>query len=379
MSKSPTAAPGSSLYNDSWHRPHADHQGEVPTVHLDSGPLGLRVTLNQWGPRGTALATVYNQAISNWGEEPSYIEHDDELTTEQLKVVEAIFDGKHLSNALEAISFSFTVEGCTRACTHELVRTRVGASFAQHGGRDNDWRHRSWTVPETLRRLNQHLDLSLPHPLVEAFGDNLVAMGSNLDLHKMLVPFERENESEADALLRMVLYFQKAFYGAAVDLGIPWQDARRILGIGHQTYIHCNYNYLALKGVTAHRLEHGAVDWEIDCVAQLMVREVWLNCPRLMARRLRSHSDAAGVNKFATLYSWPPNGKHPEPRDYDPKYPTKFTRDQMPFWVLDPICYIDATYPVRWIPTDGVFPHDVYAGRLKTANEVARALGVEEI
>jgi thymidylate synthase (FAD) len=320
---------GTSLYNDSWHRPHADHNGQVPSVLLSDGPGGLRVSLDQWGPQGTALATIYNQAVSNWGETPSYVEYDYELTPEQMKVVEAILDGKHLSNALEAVSFSFTINGCTRACTHELVRTRVGASYAQHGGRDNDWRHRRWTIPETINRMNG--DTAKGTAFLQDFQRYLSDLGVNLiDLD--VVTEQMTEPRAAERVLRMVLAMEKAYYAASVDNGIPWQDARRILGIGHQTYIHANYNYLALKGVTAHRLEHGAVDWEIDCVAQLMVREVYLKCPRVLAKRLRSHSDASGVNKFATLYSWPPNQKHPEPKDYDATKPTQFTRCRSGCW-----------------------------------------------
>lgn len=349
-----------SLYCDDWHRPHADHAGEVPTVAMDRGPQGLKVTLDQWGPEGTALAVLFNQAVSNWGEEPSRVRYDHELTDADLKVVDAILAGQHLSNAMEAISFSFTIEGCTRACTHELVRSRVGASFAQHGGRDNDWRHRRWTLPETVARLMDH-------------EERKADLSARAAKHMQ----EFGYSAQADDPIHYALCMQKALYAAMVDSGIPWQDARRILGIGHQTYIHANYNLLALKGVTAHRLEHGAVDWEIDCVAQLMVRAVWLRCPRRIARILRSHSDASGVNKFATLYSWPPNGKHPVPTNWNPDRPTQFTREQMPFWVLDPVCYIDAGYPVTWIPTDGAWPVEVWRKRVIFADSVAASLDVE--
>lgn len=369
---------GASLYDDSWHRPHSDHANQTPTTLIDDGPFGLKVTLNQWGPQGTALATLYNQAVSNWGETPCRVSCDADLTPKQMSVVEAILDGKHLSNAMEAITMSFTIEGCTRACTHELVRTRVGASFAQHGGRDNDWRHRHWTMPETIRRLfakDRNAGM-----LTNDFAKVMECMGVDIDRFKVEELMESpDGKVEPDALLKLVLKFQKGLYAVLVDNGIPWQDARRILGIGHQTYIHANYNYLALKGVTAHRLEHGACDWEIDCVAQLMVREVWLKCPTVLARRLRSHSDASLTNKFATLYSWPPNGKHALPVGYDATIRTQFTRDQMPFWVLDPVCYVDAAYPVTWIPTEGRFPWEQYRTRLAFAKKIAESLGRESL
>jgi hypothetical protein len=49
----------------------------------------------------------------------------------------------------------------------------------------------------------------------------------------------------------------------------------------------------------------------------------------------------------------------------------------MPFWVLDPICFIDPSYPVTWIPTWGTFPHNIYNNRLDFANKCAKALDVE--
>jgi len=58
----------------------------------------------------------------------------------------------------------------------------------------------------------------------------------------------------------------RELYAALVDAGIPWQDARRVLPIGMQTYIHDQYNYLALSGVLTNRLEH-VMDWEHNCVA----------------------------------------------------------------------------------------------------------------
>jgi thymidylate synthase ThyX len=346
------------MYDDAWHRSHANHKNQPPTVSTDRGPYGLNVTLDTWGPNdGRLLATIYNQAQSNWGEEPSKFLVDEELGPKELAVIAHIMEGKHLQNALELISFGFTIEGCTRACTHEIVRTRVGASFAQHGGRDNDWRHRRWTVPEALARTfdAEPMETSVdPDELVRLFYEYAKIMGLDESSLEFLA------KDNAQDILDFVLAVQKCFYAASADAGLAWQDARRILGIGHQTYIHANYNYIALRGVLAHRMEHAAVDWEIDCVAQLMLREVWLKCPRVIAASLGSHSDKARVNKFANLYSWPPNGKWPNPSDWDSTRKTTFRREQAPFWVLDPRCLVDQTRSVSWIPTNGSFPHKEY-------------------
>jgi thymidylate synthase ThyX len=318
------------------------------------------------------FANIYNQAQSNWGESPSRVLYDADLTPDQWQTVEAIFDGKHLSNALEALTFCFLVDGCTRAATHELVRSRIGASFHQHGGRDNDWRNRKWTVSEALARACDVDRCGVALPSTHAVDPSVLKEKFFRYLEEMKVSvlgidIDRVTQfmegGDLDRLLYLVLAMQKAFYGASVDAGLAWQDARRILGIGHQTYLHCNYNFLALKGVLGHRLEHGACDWEIDCVAQLMQLEVVRNCPPIIAKQLVSNSDRAGVNKFATLYSWPPNGKHPTPSNWDPNRKTQFRREQMPFWVLDPFCYRDRTFPVTWIPTNGTYPHEEVENR----------------
>jgi hypothetical protein len=211
--------------------------------------------------------------------------------------------------------------------------------------------------------------------------------------------------------VRNYLDHGKALYAALVDAGIPWQDARRVLWMGTQTYIHCDYNYVALKGVLGNRLEH-IMDWEVNCVAQLMQREVNMKCPPIFGRYLGSHSDRAGKATFAGLESWPPDGKWPNPFERcatcgharadhkddpedmssdrsagvqectacnregrNPMYdatlrpagplhnykgvdtlPRQHSAEQMPFFVLSPAAM--AGGPVEWLWTNGTFPQE---------------------
>ena len=373
-----------SMYDDHWHRPHADHRDEPPCTVVTNGPSGIQVTLDTWGPNdGKTFATILAEAQSNWGEEPVTPMSDEQLTHEDWNVIRCILDGMHLQNALELLSFSFRIEGVTRACTHELVRTRVGASFAQHGGRDNDWRMRKFTRPETVNRAIVEDAGLLPHDLRSAV--DLDRYYQSVDSYSKTVQgfqpgytpaYENMTLEEMEAA---VLTMSKMFYAALVDAGVPWQDARRYLPIGSQTYIHANYNYVALRGVIAHRTEHMAVDWEIDCVSQLMVREIYRKCPAVLAHALKSHSDKARVNRFSTLYSWPPNGKHPTPGNYDPDRKTTFRREQAPFWILDPMNLIRYDIPIRWIPTNGEWPWDLYESLYQEAVEWYRfACGATE-
>ena len=100
------------------------------------------------------------------------------------------------------------------------------------------------------------------------------------------------------------------------------------------------------------------MDWEFNCVAQLMLREIKIHCPPLLSRYLGSHSDKAERAKFAGLESWPPDGKYPVPFEHL-STPRTHRPEQMPFFVLHPASM--AGGPVQWIPTNGRYPHEVLA------------------
>src|SRR5690606_10018572 len=57
--------------------------------------------------------------------------------------------GQVLPNTLESIPATFGFSGISRATTHQLVRTRVGAVFGQQGGRDNNWSNYNLRLPQT--------------------------------------------------------------------------------------------------------------------------------------------------------------------------------------------------------------------------------------
>lgn len=370
-------------YRDAGHRPHAVHTGEEPRNEWDRGPYGITVTLDTWGPQDGLFTTMYDALQSNWGDRPSrsadqplreeYIDkkigrdpHDIDvqtgwarLTDGQRSYVESCFQGKTLPQILELLSFEFTIDGVARACTHQLVRSRIGAAFMQHGGRDNDWRHRNWSMPETIWRACEAYDLRASDNTYpdEVLDDDPKTVGPLKHCVKDWSPLEtfinqQDQATDLRGALTSYLAEGRALYAALVDAGIPWQDARRILWMGSQTYIHAVYNYLALQGVCNKRLEF-AMDWEINAVAQLMVREVRMKCHPVIGQYLQSLSDKLGVAAFAGLESWTPDGKHPVPEDKK-HLPRTHVPEQAPFWVLHPDSM--AGGPVRWIPTNGVFP-----------------------
>lgn len=426
-------------YVDAKHRPHAVHTGEVPDNIITYGPASIEVTLDRWGPIDNLFTSMYDALQANWGEFPSRTVHrnpafyaaDDRvngdfalrtgwtcLKDEERDYIEMCFSGKTLQQVLEGVTFDFCINGVTRAFTHQNVRTRLGAGFMQHGGRDNDWRHRAWTMPETMSRMcemNEATGIGMDkaetmHAMglkdcitdwapIHAYLDNVYAPSVDEPTTEHGI-----REAITDHIMRC-----RMLYAALVDAGIPWQDARRVLPIGMQTYIHDQYNYLALQGMLANRLEH-IMDWEHNCVAQLMLREIKMKCPPLISKYLGSHSDKARAAKFAGLESWPPDRKYPSPydvcktcnhpghvhiviegtprgerqcaqceREYreirhkrthsDPPIPSPLHRyvpkdslerqhrpEQNPFWVLHPDSM--AGGPIVWIPTNGEYPHD---------------------
>ena len=343
-------------YADAGHRPHGIHKGQDPMNQISYGPDNIKVNLDTWGPKENLNATLYNQLQSNWGDNPSRVESDSDLTSEQLAYVESCFEGKTLQQCLELITFAFTIDGVSRACTHQLVRTRIGASVMQHGGRDNDWRHRRWTLPETIRRAcvcNPNAIDPSPkekpyHSCIEDIKpiDNYVAKTKSLTLMNAIESHIKQG---------------KELYSALVDSGIPWQDARRVLPIGTQTYIHISYSYPSLRGVLANRLEH-VMDWEINCVAQLMLREIKMKCPPLLSKFLGSHSDRAKRSVFSKLESWPPDLKWPDKdgmrlhTSIDPIQRTH-RRLQNPFFILHPDSMEGDS--IRWIKTNGFYPKEL--------------------
>lgn len=407
----------SNNYQDAGHRPHARHTGEEPVNKIVEAPYHLQVTLDTWGPENNLFPALYDALQANWGDVPSRevdcfppLGHQHEydpgrldpvwanrtgwsvLTPEQRNYVDSCFARKTLQQVLERITFSFLVDGCSRACTHQLVRTRIGAAMMQHGGRDNDWRHRPWVMPETIRRACLESENS-PDARRYVNNDLKSPITSFAPINDLL---ERYDIEDADPLtLRtMIEYYLRTgreLYAALVDAGIPWEDARRVLWMGTATYIHLDYNYIALRDVLANRLEH-VMDWEINCVAQLMLREVTMHCPPVFSKYLGSHSDLAKADKFAGLQSWPPVGKYPNPYErcvcghaeanhksdaaypdtcevcarsnqscagYTPvdSLPREHRPEQNPFWVLHPDSINGG--PIRWIPTNGTYPEEL--------------------
>ena len=142
----------------------------------------------------------------------------------------------HLS-VLEHASFTFSVEGISRACSHQLVRHRL-ASYSQQSQRTVDPTQEEWYVtPESIIKTD--------------------LFAYQLAMSKI-----------------------KDFYGKLRSLGVPNEDARYILPNATKTNIVITMNARELLHFFELRLDKSA-QWEIHRLAELMLQEVQKVAPNI--------------------------------------------------------------------------------------------------
>jgi len=136
----------------------------------------------------------------------------------------------HLS-PFEHASFTFAVEGISRACSHQLVRHRI-ASYSQQSQRYVSMKEPSYVVPASIKKDERALSL-----------------------------FEDAIKKAHEA------------YRTLADVGIPLEDARYVLPNAWETRIVVTMNARELHHFFSLRLCRRA-QWEIRDLARLMLSEV---------------------------------------------------------------------------------------------------------
>jgi thymidylate synthase (FAD) len=152
---------------------------------------------------------------------------------EAARLIKKVLQLGHFS-VLEHASFTFGIEGISRACSHQLVRHRM-ASFSQQSQRYVKMRQVPFNIPESIRKNKDAMER------FSALSDRL-----------------------------------QADYNAMLAEGIPAEDARYILPNAVETKIIMTANARSLLNFFEHRLCTRA-QWEIRQLAGLMlkcVREV---------------------------------------------------------------------------------------------------------
>jgi len=173
------------------------------------------------------MFTMYTFIMSTWGD--LVTNYSGIKRSEIERVVNEALDGKRFAGqVLECVNYTFAISNVSRACTHQIVRTRIGAGFGQQGGRDNYWGDFNFRMPNSVAN----------------------------------------NPAAKMAFQEAVLKIRRA-YDEAYKNGIPYQDARFICPIGLETNIVETINLRALSTLLQNRLCN-AMQWEINTVARKM-------------------------------------------------------------------------------------------------------------
>ncbi|MDI6752430.1 MAG: FAD-dependent thymidylate synthase [bacterium] len=144
----------------------------------------------------------------------------------------------HLS-PFEHISFTFGIEGISRACTHQLVRHRI-ASFSQQSQRYVSFEEREYIVPRTIKK-------------------------------GLKTKFDRLTEDNLK------------FYQELIEKGVPKEDARYILPQAFCTKIVVTMNARELFHFFNLRCCNRA-QWEIREMAEAMLSEAKKIAPNIFMK-----------------------------------------------------------------------------------------------
>lgn len=165
----------------------------------------------------------------------------EEMTDEEIeKLIKFLLKAGHLS-AVEHASFTFAVEGISRACSHQLVRHRL-ASYNQ----------------QSQRYVKYHDKLSLVTP---------PAVAKKTSLTKM---FEKSNQVAFETYLELI------------EAGIEAEDARYVLPQATETKLVVTMNARELRHFFTVRCCNRA-QWEIRCLAKEMLKQVKEVAPTIFA------------------------------------------------------------------------------------------------
>ncbi len=182
------------------------------------------------------------------------------------------------ASPMEHASFTFGIEGISRACSHQLVRHRI-ASYSQQSQRYVDGNSFEYVIPpeiesdeHTLEVYSKVIDIemkayseirdALAVKYIKEFSDKEYA-GSDAEI---ISAFKADDKSKCSAFIKKAN-----------------EDARYILPNACTTKIVCTFNARSLENFFAHRCCNRA-QWEIREVAFQMLRLVKPIAPHIFAK-----------------------------------------------------------------------------------------------
>lgn len=163
---------------------------------------------------------------------------------------------------IEHVSFTFGIEGISRACSHQLVRHRI-ASYSQKSQRYVDEGGFEYVIPPEIEKIPEAKDAYIRHmQSVEEEYNRLAQLLTEKHKEELI----KQGADEKSALQKAK---KKAF-----------EDARFLLPNACETKIVVTMNARSLMNFFRHRCCNRA-QWEIKNVADLMLLEVKKVAPNL--------------------------------------------------------------------------------------------------
>ena len=253
---------------------------------LDGISVGFWGTIVDPYHAADLIASFY---LSTWGnlKPPHWWNGDPEGQIESWQIAQNAMAGKVLPNTLESIKLTFGISGVSRATTHQLVRSRVGAVFGQQGGRDNNWTGYNRREPATFEE--------------HALWSTRLAVQNAHD--------------QLDVL-----------YQDLLNAGVPYQDARYVLPIGMTTNLVASYNLLALKGTLARRLCNRMM-WETNHVAREM-HDLAVEAYPFIGRSMRSFCERGVCGSVSPMF--PPSDLYWNGEEIAPSKDNATLNEMMP-------------------------------------------------
>ncbi len=207
---------------------------------------------------------------------PSGIENIREgLTEEKTTAFIDMLAGLGHASPTEHASFTFGIEGISRACSHQLVRHRI-ASYSQQSQRYVDGTRFEFVTPPEIEKNAKALEAynRVIDAQAAAYREIRDALAAGYIAEHLGEAQEGSDEEIIEA------FRQKDKAACAAFIKKANEDARFILPNASTTKIVCTFNARSLQNFFAHRCCNRA-QWEIREVAEKMLLECLKVAPHL--------------------------------------------------------------------------------------------------
>ncbi len=207
---------------------------------------------------------------------PSGIENIREGLTEEKTVsfVEMLSELGHQS-PMEHASFTFGIEGISRACSHQLVRHRI-ASYSQQSQRYVNGENFEFVTPPEIEKNEKAY--SVYKKVIDMQSEAYKEIRNALVVSKIQENYQGKYTGTDEEIMSSFKEDNKKEYSAYIKKAN--EDARFVLPNACTTKIVCTFNARSLENFFAHRCCNRA-QWEIRMVAEQMLLECLKVAPTL--------------------------------------------------------------------------------------------------